>query len=307
MTTRAAFDIGSGAIRLQVADVHEKTIHSHFVAHRSIGFARDLKTNGRDEFSPHILDNAVKLIQELKALASPFCPEVYRGIATEAFRLSKNSEALLSRIYDETGVHITVVSHEEEAQYGFLNALCHSKLAKEEIISWDSGAGSFQISCHDGDLFLARLGRIPVQHYIVETAQGRDFSEKFSPNPVSYEEAMQTVEYIQSRLQPVPKHLIAHFERGTVISLGAHSRLIPHNREYTLKDVKELLLSSLNKADSDFGTDEPHFIVSDLILEYSVMLTLGINKAYRLSTKESGNTSGLLVHPNLWKSMKYEV
>lgn len=300
MTTRAAFDIGSGAIRLQVADVKDKNINSHFVAYRTIGFARDLKTNGRDEFSPHIIDNAVTLIHELKELATPYSPKVYKGIATEAFRLSKNSQLLIERIYQETGVEIRVVSHEEEAEYGFLNALCHSKLAKEELISWDSGAGSFQISCHHGDLLLAQLGRIPVQHYIIEVAQGQDFTKKHSPNPISYEEAMQTVEFIKKQLQPVPESLRSHLAKGKVVSLGAHPRLIPNNSEYTIQDVKELLLSSLNKADSDFDSDEPHFIVSDLILEYSVMLTLGIQKAYRLSTKESGNTSGVLIHPELW-------
>lgn len=300
-TTRAAFDIGSGAIRLQVADVKQDTIaQSHFVAYRSIGFARDLKINGSEQFSSGIIDNAVTLIKELKTLAQAYSPEIYRGIATEAFRHSKNSELLVGRIYEETGVQITVVSHEEEAQFGFLNALCHSSLSKEEIISWDSGAGSFQISCQDGDLYLARLGRIPVQHYIVETVQGQDFSKKHSPNPISYDEAMSTVEYIVQRLQPVPEALKSHLAKGSVVSLGAHSKCIPNNSEYTLEDVKQYLFDNLNKSDSDFDCDEPGFIVSDLILEYSVMLALGIKKAYRLSTKESGNTSGLLVHPELW-------
>jgi hypothetical protein len=244
------------------------------------------------------MDSAVELMKDLKQRASAYGPEQFRGIATEAFRLSKNASDLIKRLYDETGVPITIVSHEEEAMYGFFNAMCHSNLSEHEIISWDSGAGSFQICTHDSR-YLVSLGRVPVQHYIIETLQKQNFSKHHSPNPISYDIAICAVNYIRSKLTPLPFSL----ENKTVIAHGARSKLIPTGLEYTLDDVKALLFDNLNKTDQELGCEDSIFAITDLILDYSVMSHLGIEKALRVSTKASGNTSGILAKGPIWKNI----
>ncbi len=309
LITLAAFDIGSGAIRMQVADVDQqagKIKKVHFAGHSQIDFARDLKMGQKDHFSQEIMDEAVALILELKSEAQAFKPAAYRGIATEAFRMSKNGDELIRRLFNDAGVSIKIASHEEEAVVGFYNAMSYSGLSSHELISWDSGAGSLQVTSHDGKshaMFLARLGRVPVQHYIVETLQNRDFSRHHSPNPIEEQHAHQAIDYIKSQLTNIPEPLLKKLENPDirVLAIGAHSKLIPVNEEYSLEDIETLLFTHLNKSDHELAIEDAQYAISDLILEYSVMSSLGIKKAYRLSTKSAGNTSGLLIDHAFWR------
>jgi exopolyphosphatase/guanosine-5'-triphosphate,3'-diphosphate pyrophosphatase len=307
--TRAAFDIGSGAIRCQVADVdiqQEKIAKVHFMQYAAIDFARDLKASSNERFSQPIMDDAVAKITHFKEIANQFSPKEFRGIATEAFRMSHNGNETARRILDETGVEIKIVSHEEEALYGFYNAMSHSDVEPGRLISWDSGAGSLQLASHDGEelvMFLARLGRIPVQHYIVETLQNRDFTRSPSPNPIQEQHAHQAIDYIKKQLQNIPEALRSKLDHpdSRIMAIGAHSKLIPVNSEYSQDDLRELLFTHCNKSDDELNIEDAPYVISDLILGYSVMSALGIKKAYRLSTKNVGNTSGLLVNAPFWK------
>ena len=308
METRAVFELGSGCIRMQVAKVDpeaRKIVQVHLNHYIHVNFAKDVQTSASSVFSSQIMDEAIRELAVLKDMAGPFEPTKYRGIATEAFRTSKNAQELIERIKAEVGIDVQVATHEEEAMYGFYNAMSLSELDAHSVISWDSGAGSFQITSHNGQeptMFLGRLGRTPVQHYIVQILQGRDFSRTASPNPISKKEALATIDYIKSQIKDCPKALLAKLQRDDVviISIGAHPKLIPIGATYTREFIKECLFDSLDKADEEFEMEEAQFIVSDLILAYSVMSALDIKQAVRYSTRFAGNTSGLLIDSDLW-------
>src|SRR5262245_40930204 len=109
IATRAALDVGSGAIRMQVADVdllQKKIVEVHFVQYVYIDFFRDLKMSEKNCFSQEIMDDAIAKILELKKQAAQFSPLDIRGIATEAFRISSNADVIIGRIFEETGVNI---------------------------------------------------------------------------------------------------------------------------------------------------------------------------------------------------------
>ncbi|MCE5294152.1 MAG: hypothetical protein LLF94_06010 [Chlamydiales bacterium] len=302
--TRAVFELGSGCIRLQVAKVdseNKKIVQVHLSHYAHVNFAKDVQTSADSTFSTKIMDEAITQLIILKDMAGPFEPTKYRGIATEAFRCSKNAQVLIERIRAEVGIDIEIATHQEEAMYGFYNAMSLSELESHTIISWDSGAGSFQITAHD-EMFLGRFGRTPVQHYIVEVLQGRDFSQTASPNPISKKEALATIDYIKSQLKDCPKTLLAKLNREdlVIVSIGAHPKLIPIGATYTREFIKECLFDNLDKSDEELDMEEAQFIVSDLILAYSVMSALDIKQAVRYSTRFAGNTSGLLIDTNLW-------
>lgn len=306
--TRAAIELGSGCIRLQVADVDagaQKITKVHLIHYMHVDFAKDLKIGEKGAFSQEIMARAISAVKELKNMALAFSPDCFCAVATEAFRCSKNGQELVQQIAQEAGVNVEIATHEQEALYGFFNAMSLSGIEHNSLISWDSGAGSFQLAAyHEGglEMFLGRFGRIPVQHYIIETLQKRDYSKTHSPNPITEKEAMQTVSYIKSQLQSCPQALISkiHTQDSPVICVGAHPRAVDLGICYSQEDIKALLFASLNKSDDEFSSDEPQFIVSDLILAYSVMTALGIKKAVRYSSKFAGNTSGLLINSDLW-------
>ncbi len=305
---RAAFELGSGCIRLQVAKVDtqaKKIIEVLFKHVLHVDFAKDLIITDTQSFSQEIMDKTIHLLLQLKTMADVCCPHEYSGIATEAFRRSKNALEFVKRIANEVGISIKIATHQEEAIYGFYSALSLSNLSHDRLICWDSGAGSFQVTALNDEkpiMFLGQFGRIPVQHYIVNALQMRDFSKTHSPNPVTKNEALLAIDYIKNQLQACPEPLLKKLKcpNAIVISIGAHPKLVPVGVKYSPDDIKKHLFENLNKADSDFTEEEPAFIVSDLILAYSIMSTLGIGTAERFSTKYSGNTSGILIDSDLY-------
>ena len=70
------------------------------------------------------------------------------GVATAAFRKASNGAKFLHRVRDEIGIKIFIISQEQEATMGFLTACAtsSSELMAQEIVSWDSGGGSFQLA-----------------------------------------------------------------------------------------------------------------------------------------------------------------
>ncbi len=300
MICRASLELGSGCIRLQVAEVCTKgarIVNVLYIQTVHIEFARDLKIGLFDHFSTEIMDEAVLILKTLKEKALSFSPSSIIGVATEAFRRSYNAKAFIDRIFHEVGIFIKIASQEEEATYGFFNAKSLSNLHETSFISWDTGAASFQITSHQ-DHYLGSFGRVPVEHYLIETVQKKEFAKTASPNPVTKEEALEVIDYIQRSLKPLPETM--QDTALPVIAIGAHPKQIPMGSTYTVDDIEDFLSKSLNKTDSDLADPDAKCIVVDLILAYSVMKSLNIQKAVRYSTKLAGNTSGLLIHPELW-------
>jgi len=297
---RASIELGSGCIRLQVAEVaNEKIVNVLHIQTIHVEFARDLKLGLLDHFSQDIMDEAVAILHTLKEKALSFAPTTIVGIATEAFRASANAALLIARIYHEVGIIIKIATHEEEASYGFFNAKSLSDLDESTFISWDTGAGSFQITSCDA-MYLGRFGRVPVEHYIIETLQKKDFGKTPSANPVSENHALQAISHITQELEKSKERLPKNLHEKTVIAIGAHPKQIPIGARFSPDEIKTHLYDSLNKSDECFNDPDARFLVIDLILAYSVMTSLNIPHAVRYSTKLAGNTSGLLIHPALW-------
>ncbi len=300
MICRASIELGSGCIRLQVAEVHTgdaRIVNVLYIQTVHIEFARDLKIGTLDHFSEEIMDEAVAILKTFKEKALSFSPYSIIGVATEAFRRSKNANTLINRIFDETGVFIKIATQEEEARYGFFNAKSLSNMHHSSFMSWDTGAASFQITSHE-DHYLGSFGRVPVEHYLIENVQKKNFATTHSANPVSKDEALEVIDYIQKSLKPLPKKMQDGSKQ--VIAIGAHPKQITMGSTYTKADIEVHLINSLDKTDADFNDPDAKFMVVDLLLAYSVMSSLNIDQAVRYSTKLAGNTSGLLIHPELW-------
>ena len=152
MVRRAAFDIGSAACKIVVADVDlhagsvpaiTKIVLSERV---SVQLSDDLNMGSGVQFSEHALQELREVLLEFKKQALEQGAEQFAGIATAAFRKASNGPSFLMQIRKE-GLPLRIMSQEREAWLGFLTAnhLCPN-VAAYDLVAWDSGGGSFQIT-----------------------------------------------------------------------------------------------------------------------------------------------------------------
>jgi exopolyphosphatase/guanosine-5'-triphosphate,3'-diphosphate pyrophosphatase len=113
--TLAALDVGSGSIKLDVANVDTRSIPWRIVGELlysenvELLLGADYKSNPDGKLSNSIMDATVEVISRLQAIAHKHDAKL-RGIATAVFRLATNADELLGRINNESGVALEVIS-----------------------------------------------------------------------------------------------------------------------------------------------------------------------------------------------------
>ena len=149
---RAAFDIGSGATKLLVADVDENSgvvVGTPLLAvERPLAFKADSQAN-RGRLSDGICEMGLELMRSLSREARALGAHEACGIATEVFRTAPNGLEYLESIRAACGVRVRVLSQSDESRLGLATAEALCGGAGGHIISWDSGGGSFQICARE--------------------------------------------------------------------------------------------------------------------------------------------------------------
>jgi len=152
MVRRAAFDVGSAACKIVVADVDlhagsvPKITHTVFSERVAVPLSDDLVRGQGVQFSESVLRELRDVLLEFKQRAEEQGAEQFAGVATQAFRTASNGPAFLLQLRDE-GLPLRIVSQEQEAFLGFLTAnhLC-PEVPAYDVVAWDCGGGSFQIT-----------------------------------------------------------------------------------------------------------------------------------------------------------------
>lgn len=313
---RAALDIGSGQIKLQVADVDLKT--NKIVAvllneNARIPLREDLLKNTDGRFSLGIQNQLVEAVSNLREKAAPFQPKAYHAIATESLRLGKNSDEIVERLERETGIPVTIISQEEEGILGFISALNEIDADRDRVVCWDFGGGSFQITAQNEDqfdIYQGRIGRVPLAVALLQI-QGKE--PPLSPNPISKAEAVQTIGWIQDQIQNVPSEISQKLKHPEVVVLGVGIHPlwgIEDNRRFDRERLLKEIDDRLGMDDAGIlakdsigpeRKDAVSYVVSNMILAYGVMEALDIQQVHYVGTK-GANAVGLLLSPHYWKS-----
>ena len=147
----------------------------------------------------------------------------FAAVATEVFRKAKNGRQFLDRLETEAGVKTALLSQDEEARIGFETA---SALAStpENVASYDSGGGSFQIASLDANgalrTYNASLGKTVALEMLVVGVLGKTLGE--TPNPVSKTTADALIARLTAELAPAPAWLRGH---ANVVAIGGSNSI----------------------------------------------------------------------------------
>lgn len=314
---RAAFDIGSGQIKVQVSDVNlmaNKIVNVLFTDAVNIALREDLVKSLDGRLSIEIQNKTVDAIAQLMQKAKSFYPEAYHAVATESLRLAKNGAALVDRIKKETDLTVTIVTQEEEGILGFLSAVSEANVDPNKVVSWDLGGGSFQITTRCGEhysVYQGRFGKIPMKYALLKI-QGKNVEQTFSPNPISKSQANQAIQFVKDSIKNVPIKLSQKLNQPDVIVLGiginplwrilqcmnydSNQILRELERRLNLEDESIRVMDSISVDRKEVAT----YAVSNLILASAIMEVFQIHQVQYVG-KLSANAIGALLSPEYWK------
>lgn len=139
-------DVGSNTVHLLVVDAHHGARPLPAYSHkRELRLAEVLQTDlaiGEDG-----LTALVETIRDATQIAEDKGVAEVLPFATSAIRDATNSEQLLTRIEDETGIALRVLSGADEARLTFLAARRWFGWSAGRLLVIDIGGGSLEVAC----------------------------------------------------------------------------------------------------------------------------------------------------------------
>ena len=142
----AAFDCGTNAIRLLVADVavgSAEPIRDVIRDMRIVRLGEGVDRTG--EFSPAALDRLFAALEEFREFLDANKPERLRFVATSASRDVANRAAFVAGVERITGVVPEVISGQEEAELSFLGSVIGLPNLAAPPLVFDIGGGSTEV------------------------------------------------------------------------------------------------------------------------------------------------------------------
>ncbi len=308
---RAAIDIGSAETKVTIADIDtvaNKILKKHHSEFQSVELRKDLVASPVSSLSSQIIDKLIQTLHNYKAATAELMPTQWFGIGTAVFRKANNGQEVLNRIKQETGITIHLASQEEEGKIGFQSAVAASGLNPSQIIAWDSGSGSFQITTSREDhidMYGAEFALVPALEVLVKEIRAEAFNQDKSPNPITMEEVDLLAQIIKKDKLPAVPDWLANTQK-TLVSFGGETsifsvgQIATGKNKFTQEELYEAIKQVSGKTDVELARfPEPHKTVVGLTLLYAVMQHCHI-KSMEFA-KTNGGCEGLLISENYWK------
>ncbi len=144
----AAVDLGSNSFRLQLARV----VDGHLIFHDSLREAVRLGAGlGKDNYlSEEAKTRAIECLQKFGERLRGLPPQAVRAVATNTFRVAKNSKELLAEAEAALGFPIEIIAGREEARMIFVGVSHSLPVAQHRRLVIDIGGGSTEFIIGDG-------------------------------------------------------------------------------------------------------------------------------------------------------------
>src|SRR5882762_4902535 len=140
----AAVDIGSNSVRLKIARLRGRRLHS-------IHEDREVTRLGEGVFrtnflSPEAMAETVKVLRRFHRTAQRLGTDSVRVVATSALRDARNSQAFLEWVRSTTGWTVDIISGLEEARLIHLGLVSNLRLSASTVLMIDLGGGSCELT-----------------------------------------------------------------------------------------------------------------------------------------------------------------
>jgi exopolyphosphatase / guanosine-5'-triphosphate,3'-diphosphate pyrophosphatase len=148
----AAIDVGSNAVRLLFCNVFNKPDGE--TVFKKASLIRVPIRLGEDAFSNQYItkdkeDKLVNTMIAFKHLISVHDVISYRACATSAMREALNSDHIVNRIFNESGIKLEIIDGKKEAEIIYSNHIAEQMSIKRPYLYIDVGGGSTELTLFD--------------------------------------------------------------------------------------------------------------------------------------------------------------
>ncbi|HET9137858.1 Ppx/GppA phosphatase family protein [Actinophytocola sp.] len=191
-------DVGSNTVHLLVVDAHRGAAPIPARSEKSVlRLAERITKNG--DLSKAGSEELVRTVAAAATSAKKLGCEDLMAFVTSAVREADNAAEVLSRVTDETGVDLRVLSGEDEARLTFLAARRWYGWSAGRLLVLDIGGGSLEIA--------SGIDEDPDFATSLPLGAGRLTRTRFTSDPPERDEIDETAEWLTGQLAPVAKKL----------------------------------------------------------------------------------------------------
>lgn len=309
---RAAIDIGSGGTKVAIADVdvdHQQIVQVIYETSFPVPYQAALDKSSNATIDEETKALGIQTFQKIKQLTDEHQVVKIAAIATSAFRKATNGQEFAQEVEALTQIPIRIIPQKEEGEIAFFSAVATGAFRPEEIIVWDIGTGSLQMTTQDENRDLSvymgeQMGAVSFKAYIMDELQDKDLQDALSPNPMSDDDFYFAGCYARSFARRA--HLLLKSKinaQAPVVGIGRlfNNSLRPIAAEegvITRSGLRHYILKALNKNDAELRNPFAHVDVSNCILALSIMKALHIHEIHPVDTT---TTKGMLIYPAYWQ------
>jgi exopolyphosphatase/guanosine-5'-triphosphate,3'-diphosphate pyrophosphatase len=282
----AAIDIGTLTCRLLVAEVNLPGEFKEIDADRRI-LRLGEGVDQHKRLSAEAMDRVVETLKEWREQTAKYPLGAMVVVATSAVRESDNRQEFLTRVKQETGWEVEVLTGEEEARRTLLGIRFGLPQTIADFLGLDIGGGSTEC-------ILDRKGQDPLM-ISLDLGVVRLLERVFHHDPPSAQDLQNAEICIDEQLAKVVEvfgevpHLPLVGTAGTITTLSAmaqrlkqYERTRVHNYELTLSTVKSLEKALIGRTASErlgmpgLGEGREFVIVAGTVILRRIMETFGI-------------------------------
>lgn len=196
MPKYTVIDIGSLKVKYLLAQLDTKK-NINILKKESILTCLGRKTKeNKERIIEKPLEDTIRAINKFKEISVKENVKGIKVVATESLRRFENSEEILKKIEDETGLKVSIISQDEEAEMFFKAVIKHFPQDRDFALV-DMGGGSVQ-------LLIGNRDELKHKHYLklgVYDLQQRFVSNSKPDGKASLQELMAMEMYIQDYIQ----------------------------------------------------------------------------------------------------------
>lgn len=310
---RAAIDIGSGATKLRIAEVNvkdQKIVKILADQAFTVSYQEQLEKSSTKSFDESIMQTGLDSLKKSMEIAKQHNVQKVIAVATAAFRKAANADAFIERIERETGIKIYIIDQDLEGKLAFEAALSQMEIAPADLIVWDIGGGSFQLTMQDGnggyEIYRGHMASVPFKNLIIKEIQLKNPDQISTPNPMTLEEihaATNHAKMIAEKVDHLFREKIQNPNTkivgvGSVFAYGIGS-LMKGEIPFTATQLSTRIDGLAGKTDSDRGGgDFASVSISNPILVLGFMQDL---KIPQLNIIDVNNADGAFLYEPFWK------
>lgn len=303
---RGALDIGSGSTKFTYARVDvckDKIIKVIAKIQFPLKFKEHITFNNgllRDSIFMKASKNLNTYFKSIK-----IHPRDIRAVATAAFRQAKNGKSFIDRLSQAIGVKIHLITQEDEALLGFKGAQVVTGKKKENIVVWDIGGGSMQMTSFNlgsYDFYKGKLASVTLKDKVLKW-KGK---QRGSPNPLGAYIGQRAIYYSTGYAsEHVPNAIKGAIKAGKEVigvggvhyqSLRKQLNLYP-NTPYSLYQLEKALNKRVHFHDQQLTGQYKETEVTNLALVLGHMKALGIRTVLPVKVNLA---TGLLFTERFW-------